>query len=176
MKKFILGLLCVALPLSASAEWVAGVQYFNLSDDDGGADLSFGGVSASIGYKFDMGCNCYIIPSFNYGIGLSDEKMSFGEGMDASLELDNMMGFDVRGQWEFDSGMYVFAAPSYRQLEITAKASIGEFSGSSSAESDWEFGLGAGLGYNFNETIGVEAGYERIDTSDIWSVGMRFNF
>jgi len=175
MKKILLGLLGIVLPLSASANWVGGVSYFNISDDSDGIDISLDGVAASIGYKFESGNNFYFIPSFSYGFGLSDDSVSEG-GVTGTIELDNVMGFDFRGQWEFDSGMYLFLAPSYKQLEATAKASYQGYSASFSGESDWEFGFGGGIGYNFNEKIGAEFGYEVIDGSDIMSLGLRVNF
>ena len=53
-KKAMLSAALLSVSLSASANWVLGVGYGNISDSEGDIDISLGGVIASAGYQYQI--------------------------------------------------------------------------------------------------------------------------
>lgn len=166
-KKALLAAALVSVTMSASANWVLGVSYSNLSDSEGDIDISLGGVVASAGYKYAVNQTFSIVPELRYGIGVSDDEV-FG----VDLELDSFYALSLRGEFDVTENVYAYIAPSYGKLEVTASA--GGFSESDT--SDWEFGIGGGLGYKFNPTTSAEVSYESFDGTDVLSIGAKFAF
>lgn len=159
---------------SSLANWVGGVSYINLSEEDDGLEISLGGISGSLGYKIDSDNNFYFMPEVRIGTGISDDSVSI-LGVDVDVEMDSFIALSVRGQYELDNGVYLFAAPSYANVELTAKASL-EGQSASETEDSWEFGIGGGLGYKFNESTSAEFMYEQWDGVDVLSFGVKFDF
>lgn len=181
MEKLVLGMLLASGSLTAMAaenepsnNWVGGISYINLSDEDDGLDISLGGVVGSLGYKIKSGNNFYLIPEVRIGTGISDDSVSY-LGVDVDVELDGFLALSLRGQFELDNGVYIFAAPTYANAEFTASASQGGQSASATDDS-WEFGVGGGVGYNFTKTASAEVMYEQFDGTDVFSLGLKFNF
>lgn len=181
MKKVVLGILVamsspsiMAAQIEPANHWVAGISYLNLSDESDGFDISLGGIAGSIGYKFKSGETFYLIPEARVGIGIGSDNVS-ESGIDIDMELDSFVAFSVRGQFEFDNGMYVYVAPSYANAKFTATASLGGVTAKVSDDS-WELGVGGGVGYQFNKTLAAELSYEQFDGTDMLSVGVKFNF
>jgi len=166
MKKFTAIVLLSLLPFAANAEWVGGVGYVNLSDDDGGIDVSLDAIAASIGYRFASENDFFLMPEFRIGIGVGDDTV-----LGVNVEVESLLAFSVRGQYDFASGAYVYAAPSYANLDL--KATSGSVSAS---EDDWEFGFGAGFGYRFTDTVSGELSYETYDGTDVIGVAAKFWF
>ncbi|MGL4613904.1 MAG: outer membrane beta-barrel protein [Shewanella sp.] len=181
MKYTVLGmLLAVASSSLMAAEveptnsWVAGVSYMNLSDESDGVDISVGGVAGSLGYQFKSGENFYLVPEVRLGTGVGSDSFSLS-GIDVEVELDTFIALSLRGQFEFDNGVYLYAAPTYANAEFTATASyLGQTA--SSTEDSWEFGVGGGIGYRFSPVTSAELSYEQFDGIDVLSVGLKFNF
>jgi len=44
------------------------------------------------------------------------------------------------------------------------------------SEDNWEFGVGAGVGYSLNKKLSVEASYENYDDTNFLSVGFKYAF
>ena len=86
-------------------------------------------------------------------------------------ELDSFLAFSLRGQYDFQSGLYLYAAPSYARAEFTASAG-----GVSVSEDDWEFGIGGGAGYKFTDQFWGEVSYESYDGTDAFSLGFKVAF
>ncbi|WP_333973210.1 outer membrane beta-barrel protein [Alteromonas mediterranea] len=166
-KKAILSAALLSVSLSASANWVLGVGYGNISDSDGDIDISLGGVIASAGYQYQVNSNFNLVPEVRLGTGISDDDV-----MGVNVELDSFYAMSIRGEYTVAEGMYIYVVPSYGKLEVTASA--GGFS--ESAESDWEFGLGGGVGYKFTQTNAVELSFETFDDVDVLSIGAKFAF
>ncbi len=173
-KKSILAILIAGTSFSSFANWVGGVSYMNLSDEGDGLEISLGGVTGSLGYKIDSDENFFFMPEVRIGTGISDDSVTMF-GVDVDLELDGFIAFAVRAQYELNNGVYLFAAPSYANVEFTASASQGGYSASETDDS-WEFGFGGGVGYKFNETTSAEFMYEQYDGTDVLSLGVKFNF
>lgn len=166
-KRALLAAALVSVSMSASANWVLGVGYSNLSDSEDDIDISLGAIVASAGYKYAINEAFTLVPELRYGIGVSDDEV-FG----VNIELDSFYAFTLRGEFDVSENVYAYVAPSYGKLEMTASA--GGFSESDST--DWEFGFGGGLGYKFNPTTSVEVSYESFDGADVLSLGAKFAF
>ena len=156
-----------------SNNWVGGISYINLSDEDDGLAISLGGVVGSLGYKIKSGNNFYLIPEVRIGTGISDDSVSYP--VDVDVELDGFLALSLRGQFELDNGVYLFAAPTYDNAEFTVTVSDGGQS-ASATEDSWELGVGGGVGYNFTKTASAEVMYEQFDGTDVFSLGLKFNF
>ena len=170
MKKSLLALFAITLSASASANWVGGVSYSNLSQDEDGLDVSLNALVATIGYENAVNDNFIITPQFRYGFGVDDDKVDVF-GTEVKVELESLMSFDVRGQYEFNNNLYVFAQPSYANVDLKASAN-----GNSASEDEWEFGVGAGIGYLFNDTTSAEVSFESFDGADVFGIGLRMKF
>ncbi|WP_114326892.1 outer membrane beta-barrel protein [Candidatus Colwellia aromaticivorans] len=165
-KKTALAILIAGTSFSSLANWVGGVSYINLSDDEDGIDISLSGISGSLGYKIDSNTNFNFIPEVRIGTGISDDTVY---GVD--VEMDSFIALSVRGQYSLENGVYLFAAPSYANVELTAS-----YGGYSETDDSWEFGIGGGAGYKFNESTSAEFMYEQYDGTDVLSFGVKFDF
>lgn len=177
MKKILLGMLLSSASLSAVAtdnladnHWVAGVGYTNLSDDEDGLDISLGAIVASLGYKIKSSDNFFITPEVRLGTGITDDTIAiFGSRLD--IELERLVALTVRGEFEFDNGFYLYAAPSYTNVRLKASGY-----GRDVSEDSWEFGIGGGLGYQFTQKTAAEVSYEQFDGADVLSFSVKFAF
>lgn len=148
--------------IAAQAEFVGGVAYGRLSDS--GIDL--GGLQGLLGYEYSIAENVTLTPEVRFGVGIGDD--SFGG---ASVELGTFYGVNLRAQWNTSSNIYFYLQPSYVNFEL--EASVG---GISASDDTWEFGAGAGVGYQATEKLGFELSYEDFDGASVISAGLRFSF
>jgi opacity protein-like surface antigen len=160
-------LACTALP--AAADWTASAGYLLASDSDVDADV--GALYVSGGYRFELGDGLVFQPEVRLGYGITEDEVS---GVD--VEIDNFAGVTARIQYEFPQGAYIYAVPSYTQIELSASASLGGGASVTVDETTEEFGIGAGFGYYFNDNVGAELGYESIDETDVFTLAVRFRF
>lgn len=165
MRTRIFALLLMLAAVPANAQWVIGGGYYNVSDDEDGIDISMGALVASLGYRFPMEGNFSLTPELRVGIGAGDDSL-FG----VDVEIDRLIALSLRGEYLFDSGLYLFGAPSYADIEI--EASSGGFSVS---ESGSEFGIGGGVGFRFSDTAMIELSYETFDGTDVVGVEIKFD-
>ena len=167
MKKLLLSALVLVFSSTANAEWVYGAGYVNMSDEGDGIDISLGAVAGSVGYVFDNE-TFRLVPELRVGFGLSDDDVRIS-GVTVDVEIESFLALSVMAQLDLGDSVYVYAQPSYANLEI--EASSGGFSES---DSEWEFGLGAGLGFRVSETASVELGYETYDGLDVFAISLKF--
>ena len=153
---------------TASAQWVAGVGYVDLSEDIFDDNLRLGGIYGSIGYEWELESNVKIVPELRVATGVADD---FLQAFGTDFELDYFVAFGVRAQYEFDSGFYAYAVPSYGRVKLTA-----DFGPSQITEGESEFGFGAGAGYRFSDKVAAEISLEDFDGTDALSLGFRFAF
>lgn len=177
MKKMLLGMLLASCSLTTMAaeteqgnRWVGGIGYANLSEDLDGVDISLGGIVASLGYQVKSRDNFFITPEIRFGTGVSDDTVSV-YGYSFGVELERFVALSVRGQFEFDNGFYLYAAPTYANAKFKVSGL-----GTSASDDSWEFGVGGGLGYNFTQTVSAEVSYEQFDGTDVVSIGLKFGF
>jgi len=167
-KSTAIALTLLSLSLTASADWQVGGGFSNLSDDLGdGDDVSLSILYGSVSYKTDSSYDDFsFVPELRIGTGIGDDSL-YG----IKLEVKSFIALSVRGQYEFSNGAYVYAMPSYANLNIKASGY-----GESESEDNWEFGVGAGVGYSLNKKLSVEASYENYDDTNFLSVGFKYAF
>ncbi len=149
-KKLIAGLFWFLAASSAMADgWVLSGGYTYVSEDVGNidnivgdTDISLGAIAGGIGYRFNTGDAFSITPELRLGFGVGDDDVSvfrgiYGGTSTADIKLNRLAGVTIRGQHEVSDSIYVFAQPSYINVEVEASA------GSVSASADdWVFGYG----------------------------------
>jgi len=162
-KKSLVVLSLLTLPLTAAANWSAGAGYANLSDDD----LSLGVIYGAVAYEFAQeGSKFSFMPELRLGTGIDDDKMN-----SVKIEVNSFTALSVRGQYNHDNGVYVYAMPSYANLDVKASSRFG-----SASDDSWELGFGAGIGKKLNDKTSVEASYETYDGTDVFTVGFKYAF
>jgi hypothetical protein len=167
-RKTAIALTLFSLSLTATAsDWQVGGGFSNLSDSSDGDDISLNMMYGSIAYKIQKAnSNFFFIPGLRLGMGIGDDSI---DGV--KVEIERFVALSVRGQYEYSNGAYVYVVPSYANLK--GKVS---YNGESMSDDNWEFGIGAGVGYRLNKKISVEASYENYDDNDLLSVGFKYTF
>lgn len=170
IKKTLLAICIAGASFSSYANWVGGASYINVSDEADDIDVSLGGIAGSIGYKIESENNFYFTPQLLIATGISDDTVTI-YSTNVDVEMDSFIALSVRAEYVLENGIYLFAAPSYANLEITASAF-----GESETADEWEFGFGGGIGYQFNKTASGELSYDQYDGTDVINIGVKFNF
>jgi opacity protein-like surface antigen len=160
MKKVVGALVLSLMSSSLFAEMVLGFGYANFSEDE----IDLGLLQGAVGYKVDMGNDFSLTPEVRATVGVGDDSF-FG----VDVEIDSAFGVALRGQLDFEKD-YVWVAPSYSKIKLSANF----LGNSASASSDWEFGAGVGLGYQMTENMAFEGSYENVDGASLLDVGIRF--
>lgn len=195
IKKISLGIAFLCLASSASAQWEAAVGYSNLSLEWESFDL--GAVVVGAGYNIPINERLTITPTMRLGYGVKHDELPWHIGtvetdenlmpvtyeLMAEVKVRQYYGFQVRTQFELDSGVYLFAAPSYSLLEISMSLDTSglDFDSRGRRIDEWGFGLGAGAGIKFSELIRAELSYERtvfdeLSDTNMLNVQLRFVF
>ncbi len=162
-KKTLLALLVAGTSFSSFANWTGGLNYIDISDS---GDLNLGVLAASVGYKYDYQDNIKIVPEFRLGTGVRNDT-TFG----VDVEVDRFMSLSVRGEYDFNNGLYVFAAPAYTNIQVEVSTL-----GVSASDDEWELDVNLGLGYAFNDKAAFEVSFEDFDGADMISAGFVFGF
>jgi opacity protein-like surface antigen len=184
-KKTALALTLLSLSLTTSANWQTGAGFANFSNSTDGDDLSLNIIYGSVAYKIEnSGKDYFFMPEFRIGTGIGDDTLtetwSYQYGYtgysrvirsDIKVEIERFIALSLRGQYNFSNGAYVYVVPSYANLKSKV-----DYAGESDSDDSWEFGVGAGVGYQLNKKISVEASYENYDETDLLSVGFKYAF
>lgn len=175
MKKRVAGffmLFGLALNGHAQVTSSAGLTYLS---DYRIADL--GALSATLGYRF--GDRWSFQPEIRAGVGVIDDtvpifSMSAVNRVPTDVDLEYLVGVIARFQYRANEDLYFFAQPTLHWFEID----YGNVTGSAFLEdsAEWEFGGELGLGYLFNDGLGVEAGYGLTDGDGIFNLALRVYF
>ncbi len=174
-KKLLITLPLLTLSLTASANWSAGAGYLNFSDEEDGTELSLAAMYGSIAYEFSIDDSPFsLVPEFRIGTGVSgdDVRINFGQLHGAiNVEINSFYSFSVRAQYNYDNGVYLYAMPSYANVDL-------EFSafGESANDDDDEFGFGGGFGKKINDKASVQLSYEIYDEIEVFTVGVNYKF
>ncbi len=155
----------LTLGQAAMAETVAGVGFARLSD----GDIGLSAIEATIGWKMETASGFAIIPELRLGTGVGDDQIATGAAL-ADVELSSALGFNLRTEWSFEN-TYVFLQPSYVNYEVEVSAL-----GFTAAADDWEFGVGAGIGYKMTDWTSIEISYEDIGGTSLIGASIRFEF
>lgn len=171
-RKILLLISLLTFTNTAFADWVGGIGYYQLNFEE--EDISVGGAGFTIGYQFDSSTSIFsLTPEIRVGIGIGDDTVDTTLGV-VDIEVDTYYGINIRGQWDFSNGTYLFVAPSYTNLEV--EAPIRGSGGLGISTDGWEFGGGVGAGFSFTETISAELSYEKFDSLEAIGLGLRFKF
>lgn len=167
-KNTAIALTLLSLSLTASANWQVGGGFANLSDDIGdGDDVSLNILYGSASYKIESSYKDFsFVPELRIGTGVGDDSIN-----GVKLEIKRFIALSVRGQYDYNNGAYVYIMPSYANLDMKVSGY-----GESMSDDNWEFGVGAGVGYNLNKKISVKASYENYDDTNLLSVGFKYAF
>jgi len=166
-KNFLLAFFLISFSLTVSADWQVGGGYTDFSEKIQFSDVSLGIIYGSVSYQFTNTENkVSYIPELKIGSGVSNDSAS---GVD--LEVKRLIVLSVRAQYDYGNGAYIYAVPSYANLDI--KATFQEVSAS---DDNWEFGYGAGIGYYITDKSSVEASFETFDETDVITLGVKYSF
>jgi len=167
-KKSLIALTLLTLPLTAFANWSAGAGYANISDNEDGNDISLGVIYGAIAYEFAKENSPFsFVPELRIGTGISDDTFD----STVKVEVESFTVLSVRGQYNYDNGVYLYVMPSYANLDMKAN-----FHGESYSDDSWEFGLGGGVGKKISDKTSVEASYESYDGTDVLTIGFKYAF
>ena len=178
-------LICGLLSVShfASAQWIGGVGYFDLAADIDGHEVSPDVVGISVGYTFDTVLpDLTIVPGMSLYLDADDDTVHVTSPgpADVKVETDFGMGFNVRFQWDGDSGLYFYLAPSFARFDIDGREAIivdSEVIGIAKiSDDDWYAGGGIGVGYNATDRISFEFSFEEYGDADVLGLNFRYAF
>lgn len=171
-RKISAAILVSAMPLMASADWVAGGDYATLDADD----ISLSALVGSIGYRFPLQSESHsIIAGVRYGLGVGDDSFPAGQGESIDVELDSFMALEATYEYDFGNNFYIQGTLSWADIETEASYN-GQAGSFSASVSESEVGYGIGAGYKFSDALGAELSYETYDETDYLALGLRFNF
>lgn len=171
-------LLAGASIASAEIRGGAGVSYVDLGS---GTSLSLGTAALDVagGWRFDVSDAFNVSPEARFLTGIGDASSG---GVTSSLRTS--YGAQVRLQYDFRGGPYLFATPSYTRMTVRSELdfSTQQNGGSVSVrESEWLWSISTGLGINFTERFATEVRYERTESVagsalDFYGVALRYHF
>ena len=209
MKKIIGALALMSLAQVANAEFVLGVQAGKYTEPDAEYDPDITVLAATLGYQFNLIGGFSLTPEVRFGAGVSDSKFDtdlyltdgyYFEGT-ATAEITEWKSASLRAQYLFENGLYLYTGLVYSDVEykVTLEGQAVDYWGDevmainqSETAADGQLGGIAGLGYQFNDVIGLELGYEiHFDDNDsdgydedyeveaeavVYTLGLRFHF
>lgn len=166
-KSFITLALTLGFATTVSADWNVAAGLTNFSDSDDGIDISLNAITAGVGYEFASSDNQFsFMPELRIGSGTDDDNTG-----GIKLEIERYVAISVRGIYHASDAIYIYAQPSYANLKIK-----GTGFGQTASDDEWEFGVGAGVGFNATEQLSFELSYENFDETDVITGGMRYAF
>ena len=174
LRKLLLACVLLAMPGLASAQWIGGVGYFDLTADIDGVEVSPDIYGLNLGYKFDLGLRDFTItPSMSLYGDIDDDIVDVGSPTPTRVRVETKfgMGFNARFQWEGDDRVFFFIAPSLSRFDIDGREGSVKIN-----DDDWDVGIGAGIGYQINNQFGVELTYDEFSDSDILGLSLRYTF
>ena len=171
LKNTIIALTLLSLSLTASAEGEVGAGFGSLSKSFDDNDISFNLIYISVAYNLENSeGNYFIMPEVRVYRGMNEESV-YAYDKDTIVELNTFISISIRAQYDFSNGAYAYVRPSFSNF--TGKL---DYSGLRDPGKIWELGIGAGLGYNINKNISLEASFEKYDDTDLLSVGFKYAF
>lgn len=178
-------LVCGLLSVSgvASAQWIAGVGYFDLTADIDGYEVSPDVFGFSLGYEFETTLpDLTIIPSMSLYMDADDDIVDVTTPAPARVRVETSfgMGFNVRFQWDGDSGLYFYLSPSLSRFDIDGREPIrvnNEVIGRAIINDDeWYVGGELGIGYNATDALSFEFSFAEYGDADMLGLNFRYGF
>lgn len=182
-KKLLLICGLLAAPSLATAQWIGGVGYFDLTADIDGIEVSPDVYGFSVGYEFETTLpDLTIIPGASLYMDADDDIVNVTNPGPARVRVETNfgMGFNVRFQWQGDSGLYFFVAPSFTRFDIDGRAPVivnDEVIGKAKVnDDDWLVGGGLGIGFNATDRISAEFSFEEYGDADVLGLALKYKF
>jgi hypothetical protein len=136
---------------SAMADWNLGTSYSHLSN----GDPSLAAVTVNAGYTFDDNhSNWSVMPELRVGTGVKNYR---------GFEIDRYMVVATRVDYQANDVASFFVQPAYANIK-------------SDGHNEWEFGMGVGSSFQLSNDWELEVMYENFDSTDVVTLGARFNF
>jgi len=173
----------LAISNLATAQWIAGAGYFDLTADIDGIEVSPDVYGFSLGYEFETILPDFtIIPGVSLYLDADDDIVNVTSPGPARVRVETNfgMGFNVRLQWSGDDGLYFYLAPSLARFDIDGRAPVivdNQVIGRAKvSDNEWYAGGSIGVGYQATEQIGVEFSFDEYGDADILGVALRYRF
>ncbi len=119
------------------------------STEEGVEDLTFNSIVGRVGGFF----NPYVGAEFRWGYGVNGDSTET-EGLNVSLELDDLYGGYIKGGVPIGDMFYPYAIVGYTEQEVTARAT-GVGAASDSVD-DMSYGVGIDMMVGSNVGINIE--------------------
>ncbi|MCB1671164.1 MAG: autotransporter outer membrane beta-barrel domain-containing protein [Gammaproteobacteria bacterium] len=183
LRKLVLACGLLSVSSLASAQWVGGVGYYNLSADIKGYDVSPYVYGFSLGYEYEtIFPDLTIIPGASLYLDANDDVVNVTSPGPARVHVENNfgMGVNLRFQWQGDSGLYFYVAPTLSRFDIEGSEPVfvnGQVIGKATLNEDnWLAGGGLGIGYRATDRISVEFSFEEYGDTDLMGLALRYGF
>lgn len=181
MKRLIATFGVVLFAATINAGVVLGGSFASFSEDNtelgDDFDIRVNGVLASVGYAIESTNSFSFIPELRIGRGVSKETMCVLD-VCFNLSIDRAVLLGLRAQYQASEAAYIYLAPTYAKLRMKAEvdgvsecAAIGGCA--SETEDGDEFGFAIGGGVDINDGLMLDFSYERYDSTNTFTVGLR---
>lgn len=155
-------------------------SYAQLSSDVGGLTLDNDLLMVGVGYTLsNTNGRMSITPGIQVGRDINSADLSeflFDDtigGPEFEFEIDRIVVASVRITLHPTDQFYAYLRPSYSRAYGVIIGPETE----RDVEGDWEFGAGAGVGYNFTENFSADISLDRISNdTDFISLNTRYSF
>ena len=181
--KLLSGLAALAVSHTAYADWEATVGYSQIGSLH--SQDSLGVAVVGIDYQYPLSRRISVVPGVYAGVGVRDTRGSWaaidvidGDPVfyagDVNIAIDKYYGIGVQTRFDLNSAFYLFVTPTYFRLELDGTVLADSFEPALPANASdfsfttndgWRFGLGFGGGFNINDALSIEAGYENLSVS-----------
>jgi len=148
-------------------QYYLGVQYAVVDYNEQGFSKSFS-PSLLVG-RFGKKINSNFSVEARMGLGVQDDTKFLPElgvsGLDASLELDSMVGLYATGHINFTESSSIYGVLGISRINGSAKVPQFPASKSSRCNNDGSYGIGADIGLGDNVALNIEY-MQYLDKSD----------
>lgn len=165
-------LLALLLPLTAQANWVGGIGKSELSSKSDGISINIGAISGSIAYEVEFGNGWTFTPEYIITKGTDSDSVNFS-GIDMEVDIKQLKEVLFKIQYEFITGLYIFAAPSYSSMEFEVSAK--RYGVSVKGKED-ENDLTLGLGYRATDKLSFDYSTVSYNNNDLHKITLRYHF
>ena len=168
-KLSIVALLTISATSNAS-NWTGGLSYGDFSSENDGQAIELPGLTGSIGYEVDFGNGFSIMPQYSITQEMGNDTIDGGL-FKMDVEIESIKEVGIRGQYDFNNNVYVFARYSKADLEL-----VGSIGNVSATFEEKQTGKTYGIGYIVSKNIGLEISSKKYDKIDVLEFGVKFNF
>jgi hypothetical protein len=185
---FVVSVLSVFISFSVSAKWEVGASFHKFSETFSNDDIDLNVVSLSVSYQLQVADKWKVTPEFKIGAGSGSHTTTnslFLDGLEnfteldlvnAELEVDRYYSFGLKLEYYISPTFYGYLLLSYSEFDISTVANSGNASFEFNRDNKDKFGIGFGLGYQFNDTVRSELGIQRFGSDNFVGVSFKYAF